>query len=153
MEVPSFDLLIKAAATLKPSEKTVVIPLDMLKLLLSSALASGFIDEIGYLAANPDVKGAIQRGEISDAKTHFIENGYFENRVGAIGVFDEEYYLNCNPDVFNAVRRGLWASGKDHYEQVGKFEWRSPNENSEHDWRQWRLFLGKVATDDAEKSS
>src|SRR5271157_4530279 len=60
----------------------------MIKLLLSAT----DVDEGWYSALYPDVAEAIAKGEMVDAKQHFIDNGYFEGRIPSPITVDEEWY-------------------------------------------------------------
>ncbi|MBD2077597.1 hypothetical protein H6F86_27690 [Phormidium sp. FACHB-592] len=80
--------------------------------------ASNF-DERFYLMAYPDVRAAIQRGQVRDAYTHYQRTGRFEGRFPR---FNEASYLARNPDVAAAVRQRSVRSGYDHWLRVGRFE-------------------------------
>ena len=97
---------------------------------------AGF-DEQAYLAANPDVKAAVEAGAIRSGADHYARHGIAENRplsarVGATPLelppdFDERDYLAANPDVRAAVEAGAIPSGADHYARHGLAENRPLN--------------------------
>src|SRR5260370_39786842 len=101
--------------------------------LLQQVVASMPFDEEGYLANNPDVATAIRRGEGASAREHYIADGYFEGREGAVEPFDEAWYRKRYPDVAHGVKSGQWVSGRHHYRMEGIFEWRSPKHSAEGD--------------------
>src|SRR3954454_17766884 len=51
--------------------------IKMIRLLISAI----DVDEVWYLDTYPDVAQAVRQGQISSAKEHFINNGYFEGRL------------------------------------------------------------------------
>ena len=122
----------------------VEVPAKFLKLLIQIALASADFDESGYLARNPDVARAIERGEIESARVHYIGFGYFEGRQGAGPEVDEKWYLQKYPDVAAAVRERKIPSAKDHFHAIGAGEGRSPNSELEEDAKQWKEALQRV---------
>jgi|GEM_PF-5395437 len=69
-----------------------------------------------YLANNPDVKGAVDKGNTT-AKQHFRNHGMKEGRIASAKhkelydstkdfPFDKKYYLQQNPDVKKAIAKG-----------------------------------------------
>jgi hypothetical protein len=113
----------------------------VVRCLLQQVVASMPFDEEGYLASNPDVATAIRRGEVASAREHYIADGYFEGREGAVETFDEAWYLKRYPDVAHGVKSGQWMSGRHHYRIEGIFEWRSPNQSAEVYVERWRGVL------------
>ena len=65
-------------------------------------------------------------GLIGDPKAHFVEEGYFEGRLGALPDFDEGFYKETYPDVAVAIAKGEVRSAFDHYVGGGAVEGRSP---------------------------
>lgn len=119
----------------------VKVPLALFKLLLQIALAQVDFDEDSYLAANPDVRAAVERGDVESGLVHFIGYGYFEGRKGGMAIVDEKWYLRKYPDVRAAVDRGSIASAEDHFHSVGAGEGRSPSSAEEENALQWKKVL------------
>jgi hypothetical protein len=86
------------------------------------------VDEEWYVTVYPDIAEAIEAGMIKSAKSHFIENGYFEGRLPFELSVDEDWYLKTYPDVAEGVSRGEFRSAKDHFENYGYKEGRLPAE-------------------------
>ena len=100
--------------------KDVTMPVGLLKLLLQVAIAYGDFDEESYLRSNPDVRDAINRGEIESGQLHYIGFGYFEGRKGV--AVDESWYLEKYPDVALAVKEGRVDSATRHFNSIGAGE-------------------------------
>jgi hypothetical protein len=83
-------------------------------------------DETWYLATYPDVKEAVRRGQYDTARTHFVENGYFEGRLATPVAVDEAWYMKTYPDVGRAIRDHLVTSAQHHFVSMGYFEGRMP---------------------------
>ena len=78
-------------------------------------------DQDFYLAHNPDVAAAVQRGETT-AIEHFLAYGQNEGRQ-LTPVIDMGAYLAANPDVAQAVEQGL-VNGLEHFLIYGIVEGR-----------------------------
>ncbi len=144
MFVPSYDSILKAIGTSRAalsSTKTVTIPVDLFKFLLQTTMVSSEFNEEGYLAANPDVADAVQKGAVESPRLHYIGYGYFEGRTGAMPKVDEKWYLAQYPDVAAAVRTGRVASSSEHFEIIGASEGRSPNSHHDAVAAQWKKAL------------
>jgi hypothetical protein len=144
MYVPSADSLMAALNASRADlngDGRIAVPAPLLKLLLQIALAAADFDEKRYLALNPDVAGAIARGEIESAHMHYIGYGYFEGRQGGGPAVIESWYLQRYPDVASAVREKTIASARDHFHAVGAGEGRSPSAEHEEDAQQWKRAL------------
>jgi len=60
----------------------VTLPEHLFRHLLRAALRhKGIFDEQIYLRTNPDVKEALKKREFKSALDHYLQSGYFENRV------------------------------------------------------------------------
>ncbi len=95
--------------------------------LLHALLSRVQVDEAWYLAAYPDVAGAVKRGEMNSGREHYLRSGYFENRLpGPIRV-DENWYLAEYPDVASAIKSGAFKNGQQHFERNGFKEGRLPS--------------------------
>ena len=82
-------------------------------------------DETFYQENNPDVAGAIARGEFSSGYEHFVLFGQFENRNPS-SLFNQEFYLAANEDVAAAVEAGN-TSAFLHFASIGHIEGRNPS--------------------------
>jgi hypothetical protein len=119
-----------------PLANEITISAELLKHLLRLALKSVDVDETFYLRSYSDVKAAIEEGRFANAQHHFIEFGYFEDRMPHRIEVDEDFYLTANPDVKRSVEAGEIPSGQYHFERTGYREGRIPQVN-------WSLIAGK----------
>lgn len=117
------------------------VPAHLLKLLLQLAVAANDFDEDGYLSANPDVRSAVERGDVESARLHYIGYGYFEGRRGGGPLVDVDWYLDRYPDVANAISQGQVGSALQHFYAVGAVEGRSPSLDKEEAAAQWKSAL------------
>jgi len=144
MYVPPYPALVRSLgatpATIS-SAKGVRIPGALLKLLLQMAVAQSDFDEERYLALNPDVREAVERGEIESGHVHYVGFGYFEGRAGGAEEVDETWYLSAYPDVAQALRDKQVASASQHFYLVGGGEGRSPNAEQLDDAMRWKKTL------------
>ena len=107
---------------------TVAVPASLFRELIITALrAKGAFDEQFYLAANPDVRRAVDRKEIASGAEHYYSTGYFEVRLPMKILVDEKYYLKSNPDIEEAVRQGVVKNIQEHFETAGFQEGRLPH--------------------------
>jgi hypothetical protein len=121
-------------------DQMVTVPFGILCQLLRGTLLSVPFHEERYLHMNPDVAGAVFRGDIRSGQDHFISNGYFEGRQGGSEGFAEAWYLEANTDVAVAVHAGTFASAHEHYLEAGMYELRSPNPRAEEELATWRSY-------------
>jgi hypothetical protein len=84
------------------------------------------VDELWYCETYPDVRQAIEAGDITSAQQHFVENGYFEGRRPGPSKVDERWYLATYPDVEEGIEAGDFASAHDHFDRHGCREGRVP---------------------------
>jgi hypothetical protein len=141
MYVPPYDALLRSLHTTPAAvdaAEGVTIPGSLLKMLLQLAVASCDFDEQAYLEANPDVRGAVERGAIESGHVHYIGFGYFEGRRGGGALVDESWYLSKYPDVAAAIRDSRIKSATQHFHAIGAGEGRSPNAELEVDAAQWK---------------
>ncbi|WP_128960656.1 hypothetical protein [Bradyrhizobium guangzhouense] len=137
---PSFaqlSSLLRVKADALDSKRKIAVSGDLLKHLITLALANVEFDDEWYKSKNPDLREALERGRISDLAEHFVTAGYFENRTPHEVEFDEQWYLQAYPDVRDAIAAGKTRSAKEHYIQSGQFEWRVPNAKVENDLIIW----------------
>ncbi|MCL1467178.1 hypothetical protein [Argonema galeatum] len=84
-----------------------------------------FFDENYYRLYNPDVYGAILKGQISSGYDHFIQSGAREGRNPS-QIFNTNYYLSQYPDIASAVANGSLKSAYNHFIEYGAREGRNP---------------------------
>lgn len=94
----------------------------MIKLLLSGTE----VNEEWYLRQYPDVANAIKEGGAKSAKQHYVDNGYFENRMPFPITVDEAWYVREYPDVASSIRDGA-DTAQDHFVRQGYKEGRMPS--------------------------
>jgi hypothetical protein len=109
--------------------KEVIVPAWLFEHILKSALATAPLDEDWYLDHNPDVRAAVEAGQIANAKQHFIERGYFEDRLPFAIEVDRTFYFETYPDVWAAHQRGDLNSAQDHFMETGYREGRQPSKD------------------------
>ena len=144
MFVPPYEPLLKSLNSTRDQAEAaqeIKVPLPLLKLLLQIALAQADFNEDSYLAANPDVKEAVERGDVESGLLHFIGFGYFEGRSGGMAIVDEDWYLKKYPDVVRWIKKGAVSSADQHFNTVGAGEGRSPNAFEEENAFQWKNAL------------
>jgi hypothetical protein len=117
------------------------IPIPLLKSVLSIAIGALPFDERFYLSTYPDIRNALSAGLIDDPRAHFVEEGYFEGRLGALPDFDEAFYKATYPDVAAAIEKGDVGSAVDHYVGVGAAEGRSASRVDMEASRRWMFHL------------
>jgi hypothetical protein len=105
----------------------VSLPKDIFRLLLAGAIRNkNIFDERFYLETYPDIAAAVKGKKIKSGLDHYVETGYFENRVPRKLIVDERYYLQQNPDVADGIRKGRVKSAQDHFNYSGFAEGRIP---------------------------
>jgi len=144
MYVPPYYSLLSSlgihADHIERSDK-ITVPVKLFKLLLQLAVAHSDFDEPGYLQLNPDVRRAVECGEVESGRLHYIGYGYFEGRKGGTAVVEENWYLQKYPDVAAAIREGRIKSAFDHFNSIGAVEGRSPNAEQEDIAAQWKTAM------------
>lgn len=146
MFVPPYHMIephIKAVRPVNGGTDQVVVPIELFRFLLRCALEGCEFDEAQYQRCNPDVADAVEKGDVSSGREHFLSRGYFESRVGAVPVH-EAWYLSHSPDVADAKRTGLEESGEAHYRKIGVVEWRDPNPGCASAVRAWRKLISRI---------
>ena len=111
------------------------IKTDFFRDLLRIALGNVLVDDRYYCHLYPDVEKALEQGEFTSPRHHFVEFGYFEDRLPSRIEVDDEFYLRIYPDVEASLRIGLIPSAQAHFELSGYKEGRLPREN-------WSLLAG-----------
>jgi hypothetical protein len=86
-------------------------------------------DETWYLTKYRDIRDAIEKGSVVDARQHYVRFGYYEHRLPYKIDVDAVWYLETYPDVKVAVERRHYTSGQAHFETAGFREGRLPYPN------------------------
>jgi hypothetical protein len=103
------------------------VPKDVFRRLLAGAIRNrDLFDERFYLEFYPDITAALRGKKLKSALDHYLDTGYFENRLPRKLLVDESYYLQQNPDVADAIRKGKLKSAQDHFNNAGFNEGRVP---------------------------
>jgi len=110
----------------------VTVRVDFLMNLIRPAVARIPFDEKWYLSRYPDVPEAIVAGQFRDAHHHYVEFGFFEDRIPRAIDVDTEFYLAKYSDVADGVQGGTLESAQWHFERYGFREGRLPQSG-------WRL--------------
>ncbi len=113
----------------------VAIRAGLLRDLLRLALEHVPVDERYYLQTYPDVGKAVESGAFADPRHHYVEFGFFEDRLPFRIEVDEDFYFRANPDVRTSVTAGFIPSAQAHFERSGYKEGRLPREG-------WTLLSG-----------
>jgi hypothetical protein len=141
MYIPHYDAILHAIGTNRTDQNgksEITIPMSLFKFLLQIAVVHGEFNQAGYLAANRDVQEAIKKGQVRDAKLHYVGFGFFEGRRGATPMVDENWYRRNYADVGAAVRAGSINSAGEHFTTIGAEEFRAPASNYESDASEWK---------------
>jgi hypothetical protein len=105
----------------------VSVPTDLFRRLLAGAIRSkNMFDERFYVEFYPDIAAAIKGRKIKTGLEHYLQAGYYENRLPRKLLVDESFYLQQYPDVADAIRRGKLKSAQDHFNNAGFNEGRLP---------------------------
>src|SRR5260370_31570603 len=87
--------------------------------LVKTLIATLPFDEEFYAAIYPDLAAARDCGSIADLRTHFVDHGYWEGRLGAPPQIDDAFYRESYPDVAAPIDRGEFTSPLDHFIKAG----------------------------------
>ena len=96
--------------------------------LLKQIIGGIDVDEAWYAKMYDDIGQAVRVGTIRSARSHFIDNGYFEGRLPFPIKVDEAWYLRQYPDVADGIRKGILTTAQEHFETDGYKEGRLPFE-------------------------
>ena len=105
----------------------IAVCFQALKKLLLPLISKIVVDEDYYLRTYEDIHNAIKSGQILSAKEHYVNYGYFENRLPRFVQVDEHWYLARYQDVRDAINGGKWGSGQAHFTTAGYAEGRYPS--------------------------
>jgi hypothetical protein len=109
------------------AQSKAAVALPVLREIIAVAISKLPFDEEFYISTYEDVREAYGRGDIADLRTHFVEQGYFECRLGVKPDVDEEFYKDTYPDVAVAIASNVIGSALEHYLTAGVFEGRFAN--------------------------
>jgi hypothetical protein len=119
------DRLMRSGSPTEP--RRISIPRDKFRLLLAAAVGGkSLFDEQFYVEFYPDIAAAVRSKRLKSGLDHYLDNGYFENRLPRKILVDESYYLQQNSDVADAIKKGKLKTAQDHFERVGFTEGRLP---------------------------
>jgi hypothetical protein len=100
--------------------------------LMRSTIDKIYVDEEWYRYSYPDIDFAISAGKFQSARQHYVEFGYFEDRLPRLIEVDSNFYLETYPDVNDSVQSGTISSPQWHFDNYGFREGRLPRNG-------WRL--------------
>lgn len=126
------------------SQEQLTVSAQSLTVILQAVISTLPFDKGFYLATYEDIAKAHRSGKIPDPHRHFIEQGYFEGRLGADPQVDEGFYRITYPDIAQAIARGAVRSGRDHFINAGAAEGRFPNRQQKESWETWGRLLARV---------
>jgi hypothetical protein len=125
MQYKNLAKLIKSESSIGPDY--VALPGALMRRLLLAAIKQkGEFDERFYLETYSDIANAVRSKKVSSGLDHYVETGYFEDRLPKRLVVDEAYYIKENPDVAEGIRRGVVKNAQDHFDNAGFAEGRLP---------------------------
>ena len=118
-----------------PTSPVVSLPVGFFRDLLKRELGRIRFDEHYYLRMYADVADAVASGLFSDAHQHYVEFGYFEDRLPYQVEVDSAFYFRTYPDIREEIAAGTIRSTQEHFELYGYKEGRLPKEG-------WSLVAG-----------
>jgi hypothetical protein len=127
MILPHFERLLNICNIRGWAEghKTLTLDRDGLVTILTEMLRAAPFDEQWYLEQYPDVAEALENGEISSAREHYILFGYFEGRLPGLNGFDSEVYCRLYPDLGHILLEpGSDGKARAHFVDYGYREGR-----------------------------
>src|ERR1019366_182350 len=146
-ELPNGGLLLSLSALSRERIQAgtkAAISVPILREIIIVAISKLPFDEEFYLTAYEDIREAYNSGDVSDLRSHFIEEGYFEGRFGARPDFDESFYLEEYPDIAMAIANNTITSALDHYMRAGAVEGRFANPEDKQVITQWLILGGRI---------
>ena len=84
------------------------------------------VDEAWYRGKYSDIAEAIDSGRVESGRAHYLDVGYFENRLPRKFVVDANWYMRAYPDVAEAIKRGVFSNPQEHFDDFGFKEGRLP---------------------------
>ena len=125
-DIDPFFKLKKEGKILELTESSATIDRKYLVELLWPVLRRVRFDEDYYRSANRDLREAEARGELADLYGHYVNFGFFENRLPCAVEVDGSFYARAYPDVAVAVLENRIPSCQSHFETTGFAEGRLP---------------------------
>lgn len=122
-------------------EKKVRVEPAVLKKMIQMLVDQIPFDEDSYAETYADIGAALDSGDVTDLKSHYVTSGYFEGRKEYKAMFDEEWYKENYVDVLSAYVEGTIDSCYKHYVDRGIAEWRAPSEEYAPMVKDWQKFL------------
>jgi hypothetical protein len=126
VEIVPFFQLQKEGIIIEIATSTATVARSFLVDLLQPQLRSVRFDEGYYREKNEDLREAEARGELRDLHSHYVEFGFFENRLPCAVEVDGSFYARAYPDVAVAVLESTTISCQVHFETTGFAEGRIP---------------------------
>lgn len=108
------------------------LDMELLTALLRALADAISVDDAWYCERYPDVADGIRKGEFKSAKHHYVEFGYFEDRLPQYFEVDDQFYRGTYPDIAEQLDASELPSSQEHFELYGFKEGRLP-------WSEWRL--------------
>jgi hypothetical protein len=108
------------------------LDIELVTALLQTLADSIRVDDAWYRQRYPDVEDGIRKGEFKSAKHHYVEFGYFEDRLPQYFEVDDSFYRSTYPDIAQHIETGRLESSQQHFELYGFKEGRFPSS-------EWRL--------------
>jgi hypothetical protein len=104
----------------------VSVPREFFAELLSPMLSRIRFDVAFYRRTYVDLAQAEARGIIADLRTHYMQFGFFENRLPCFVEVDGAFYAREYPDVAGAIVENRTPSAQAHFDLIGFSEGRLP---------------------------
>jgi hypothetical protein len=125
--LPPFEIL-KSYVTVETVDGELMVSCSYENLIqmIRRLIAGVEVDEAWYLQRYLDIAEAIEQGIVPSARSHFVNDGYFEGRVPFPIKVDEAYYLKENEGVADHVEKGWLKNGQQHFDEHGYAEGRLP---------------------------
>jgi hypothetical protein len=120
------DLLNQKIIVESSNTKYLAVEQHFLRACMLSSLRMIRLDEDWYLNMYPDVKTAIDRGDVESASEHYVRFGFYEHRLPYAIEVDESWYIQTYADVREAIARNNFESAREHFLLVGYKEGRLP---------------------------
>jgi hypothetical protein len=119
-DLPPFSN-IKASIAVLPTRSgfRVYMSRDELFDVVRKLLIAVPVDDAWYKLRYPGVADAIASGDFPSASAHFIQHGYFEDRMPFRMEVHEDEYLNSYPHVRELIDAGEMQSAADHFMKIG----------------------------------
>jgi hypothetical protein len=122
---PYFTLM-KDGRIQRIDDETAIVSRDFLMELLIPMLRRIKFDPIFYRQRYQDLLEAESKGLIADLHDHYLNFGFFENRIPCFVEVDGTFYAREYPDVAVAILENRVASAQTHFETAGFVEGRLP---------------------------